>query len=765
MGFKRFVAATTKDAMAQVRRDLGNDAVILSSRRLANGHIEILAARSSAVEAIVEDARRPAQPSVQIAPGVRRMGAPVESLHEYLQRQRPAKPARTAAAARAAVSGGASMYSAVAAARDDTDAVDDWNTGSYDDSGWANSRFDPALMAPTRAPTRAPATISALDTRDSASASRSNASVRKPPAIDTWLPNDARAREPAQSIRSAASATARPATTSAATEPAIFRRRPSRDVPAAGPAMQTYAPAAPAAAMPGVTQSAQPPAQRPAQQPAYAPAHHADAGQVTGRAQHQPGVHASIHPGIHPGIQPGDRPGIARVDHLSNQLDNERLGKERLGNQPVDPQWNLPGNPARGPISLVAGPAHIGQTHHALAAALPATAQAAVPAPMPSIAQVVAEPAAQSVAQIAVQQAEAPAMTPASTPITVVPAARSAAPMLPQTEIRLPAPEPASVNAQLMAELASLRASLQQQLNSLSSTVAATDSMRRNPLQTRVMTRLLTSGFSVDVARKIALNTPDLADAEAADNWMQEVVAHNLRVAGADDNLVERGGVYALVGPTGVGKTTTVAKLAARFAVKYGAAALGLITLDAYRVAAHEQLRTYGRILGTPVHLAQDGATLRELLASMKNKRLVLIDTCGVGPRDERLGEMLGVLTQAGQGEQRIQPVLLINAASHAETLDDTARAWRAQDAVGAILTKLDEAARIGGALDCALRYKLRLLGLTNGQRVPEDLHQPNARLLAHLALKPSSQLFELAIEEGAALAHGATAARSATHA
>jgi flagellar biosynthesis protein FlhF len=336
---------------------------------------------------------------------------------------------------------------------------------------------------------------------------------------------------------------------------------------------------------------------------------------------------------------------------------------------------------------------------------------------------------------------------------------------LPRTEIRLPAPAPESVNAALMAELASLRASLQKQLSSLSNTVVATDAMRRNPMQTRVMTRLLTSGFSVDVARKVALNAPELADADAAGAWMQDVLAHNLRCSGSEDSLVERGGAYALVGPTGVGKTTTVAKLAARFAVKYGTSALGLVTLDAYRVAAPEQLRTFGRILGAPVHLAQDGATLRELLASMKGKRLVLIDTCGLGPRDDRLAEMLGVLGQAGQGLQRVQPVLLLNAASHAETLDESARAWRAHEAAGAILTKLDEAARIGGALDCALRHKLKLLGLTNGQRVPEDLHLPNARLLAHLALKPSNQLFALADDEGTALAHHSAVHGIAAHA
>jgi flagellar biosynthesis protein FlhF len=383
-------------------------------------------------------------------------------------------------------------------------------------------------------------------------------------------------------------------------------------------------------------------------------------------------------------------------------------------------------------------------------------ARATAPLPsMPAAPSTMATPASPLPTDApAAQVAQVAQVAPIATAAPSILAPAAAEPdALPRTEIRLPAPLPDSASAQLMAELASLRASLQQQLNSLSSTVAATDSMRRHPLQTRVMTRLLTAGFSVEVARRIALNAPELADAEAADAWMQDVLAHNLRCAGPEDSLVDRSGVFALVGPTGVGKTTTVAKIAARFAVRYGAGALGLITLDAYRVAAHEQLRTYGRILGTPVHLAQDVATLRELLASMKNKRLVLIDTCGLGPRDERLPEMLGILAQAGGAAQRIQPVLLLNAASHAETLDDTARAWRAADAVGAMLTKIDEAARIGGALDCALRHKLKLLGLTNGQRVPEDLHQPNARLLAHLALKPANQVFELADDEGAALA------------
>jgi flagellar biosynthesis protein FlhF len=420
-----------------------------------------------------------------------------------------------------------------------------------------------------------------------------------------------------------------------------------------------------------------------------------------------------------------------------------------------------PSRELRGQITPIPDAAHAATSRTAIPAAV---APALVAAPAIAPAPVMIPPAA--AAPMTVAQPLSPPLSPQiHVPASPVPAASIAMP-IPVAPAIAPAPAASSpTSEQLMAELASLRASLQQQISSLSSSVATSDSMRRNPLQTRVMTRLLTGGFSVDLARRIALRTPPMDSIEEADAWLQEVISLNLRCAGPQDSLIDATGVFALVGPTGVGKTTTVAKLAARFAVKYGASALGLITLDAYRIAAHEQLRAYGRILGVPVHLAQDGATLRELLASMRGRRLVLVDTCGLGPRDDRLGEMLGVLAHAGAGTQKVQPVLLLNASSHAETLDDTARAWGAADAAGTILTKLDEAARIGGALDCALRHKLKLLALTNGQRVPEDIHHPNARLLAHLSLKPSAQHFTLADEESAALASLPAVTGGAAHA
>ncbi len=311
----------------------------------------------------------------------------------------------------------------------------------------------------------------------------------------------------------------------------------------------------------------------------------------------------------------------------------------------------------------------------------------------------------------------------------------------------------AAADARLLAELQSMRALLLEQMATMGTSNSAADLHRRSPMQVRAMTRLLTAGLSPDVARQIAERAPAAATPADSDQWLADVLALNVHCVEPDSDWLSHGGVFALVGPTGVGKTTTVAKLAARFAVRHGAQSLGLITLDAFRVGAHEQLRTYGRILGTPVHLAQDMATLRDLLAAMAGKRLVLIDTSGVSQRDERLAEMLEILAQAGSATRPIQRLLLLNAASHAETLDDVARAWQARSCVGAVLTKLDEAVRIGGALDCVLRHKLTVIGATNGQRVPEDWIAANARDLAETALKPGHATFVLAEAEAALLA------------
>jgi len=198
---------------------------------------------------------------------------------------------------------------------------------------------------------------------------------------------------------------------------------------------------------------------------------------------------------------------------------------------------------------------------------------------------------------------------------------------------------------------------------------------------------------------------------------------------------VERGGVYALVGPTGVGKTTTTAKLAARCVVKYGAQSLGLITTDSYRIGAQDQLRIYGKILGVQVYTAQSEADLAQLLSTLSRKHLVLIDTVGMGQRDDRLAEQTRMLAQSD-----VRRILLLNAVAQAETLEDVARNYRGDGLHGAIITKLDEAVKLGGVLDVVIRHKLTLHYLATGQRVPEDLFLAESPGLLRRCLKPTGK-------------------------
>jgi flagellar biosynthesis protein FlhF len=202
--------------------------------------------------------------------------------------------------------------------------------------------------------------------------------------------------------------------------------------------------------------------------------------------------------------------------------------------------------------------------------------------------------------------------------------------------------------------------------------------------------------------------------------------------------------VFALLGPTGVGKTTTAAKIAAQFALKYGAQSVGLITADVYRIGAQDQLRTFGRLIGVPVHVAHDVAGLADFLQLFMNRKLVLIDTAGVGQRDPRVGELLAALSTT-----QVRKVLVVNAAMQAEAIDEVASAYQAHQAAGVVLSKVDETVQLGGALDCLIRRRLELQGVANGQRVPEDWHRPDAGALVDRALacaqsaKPTAFSFE----------------------
>ncbi|MBL8304898.1 MAG: AAA family ATPase, partial [Ideonella sp.] len=248
----------------------------------------------------------------------------------------------------------------------------------------------------------------------------------------------------------------------------------------------------------------------------------------------------------------------------------------------------------------------------------------------------------------------------------------------------------------------------------------------------RLSQRLLDGGFSPALIRKLAEGMgPEVTDEMS---WSAAVLERNLHTAEHEAALEDQGGVYALVGATGVGKTTTTAKIAAAFATKHGAANLGLITLDAYRVAAHEQLRAYGRILGEPVHTAHDRASLDDLLELLSGKKMVLIDTAGMAQRDSRTQELLEMLSH-----RSINKLLVVNAAAQGETIEDVLVSYRATQAKGIVLSKIDEAVKLGPALDAVIRHRLTVLAVANGQRVPEDWHRLSAHALVQRALRATA--------------------------
>lgn len=319
----------------------------------------------------------------------------------------------------------------------------------------------------------------------------------------------------------------------------------------------------------------------------------------------------------------------------------------------------------------------------------------------------------------------------------VVPTARPLPPLAsrPAPRIDVPRPQAASpakveaevVPAGVMDEIRALRKIVEQHLAGF----AWGESARSEPVKTEVLRQMLDAGFSPQFARELLSELPAELDAGQALAWVKGGADRSLLTIGAENDIVDRGGVYALVGPTGVGKTTTTAKLAARCVLRHGASKVALVTTDGYRIGAHEQLRIYGRILGISVHLVKDADDLRQTLLELQNKHMVLIDTMGMSQRDQLVGEQVAMFGQSG-----VQRLLLLSATGRGDTLDDVVRAYNGPDLAGCILTKVDEAASLATSLDVIMRQGLRLHYVSNGQRVPEDLHLPNRTYLLHRAFK-----------------------------
>jgi flagellar biosynthesis protein FlhF len=290
---------------------------------------------------------------------------------------------------------------------------------------------------------------------------------------------------------------------------------------------------------------------------------------------------------------------------------------------------------------------------------------------------------------------------------------------------RTAAPQPGEAPAlaggylAMQRELKDLREMLQGELAHM----AWNDRRLREPLQARVLEQLTAMDIAPDIAMSLAKKTPRRTNVKNPSQIPLALLVQHLRVV--DRLSPVNGGVIALVGPTGAGKTTTIAKLAARWSMQYGSRDLALVSTDSYRIGAREQLMTYARILGAPMHTANSGKELARVLDQLRNKKLVLIDTAGMGPRDLRLSEQLSAL-QLGAARARV--LLALPAQGEGHALEEIYQSFARVSPAACIVTKIDESASLGAVISTTLRHRLPIAYLCNGQRVPEDLHSAHER-------------------------------------
>jgi flagellar biosynthesis protein FlhF len=361
-------------------------------------------------------------------------------------------------------------------------------------------------------------------------------------------------------------------------------------------------------------------------------------------------------------------------------------------------------------------------TRQRAAAAAP-SAEAVVAA-----AQAPHEPLISEAMRAAVLSATAPTVkaTPpvkASLPARVAPPVRAAAPPISKPVVKappadgprpsLPRAEPA-YGAAMQREIQDLRRMLETGLAGMT----WNDKRLREPLKARVLEDLSAMDIAPDVAMALAELTPSRTSLENPSHIPMALLCRHLPMV--NDLTSVTGGIIAIVGPTGAGKTTTIAKLAARWCMAHGAKDLALVSTDGYRIGAREQLNTYARILGVPMHAVNSGKELARMIERLKSKKLILIDTAGTGPRDVRLTEQLSALRL---GAPHAKVLLALPAQGEGNALDEIVCAFARINPLGCVITKVDEAASLGAVISATLRHKLKIAYVCNGQRVPEDLH------------------------------------------
>lgn len=278
----------------------------------------------------------------------------------------------------------------------------------------------------------------------------------------------------------------------------------------------------------------------------------------------------------------------------------------------------------------------------------------------------------------------------------------------------------------MKSDMSAIRQLLETQVSGLMSQ----EMERSEPIRAMLIHKLTKLGFTDEVADQISCFIPEGLSED--DAWDQTLDLIQGQIGTTHNDILSQGGVVALVGPTGVGKTTTIAKLAARYAQIHGPDSVALVTTDTYRIAASEQLQTYARIIGCPIKVARDAEELNAVLLQFRQRRLVLIDTAGMGQRDLRLSEQLSTLME--NSRLRIRPYLVLSSTAQASVQNDIVRQFKKIPLSGCIFTKLDESLSLGEVISTAIHNSLPISYLTDGQQVPEDIQIADARVLVRQA-------------------------------
>lgn len=251
----------------------------------------------------------------------------------------------------------------------------------------------------------------------------------------------------------------------------------------------------------------------------------------------------------------------------------------------------------------------------------------------------------------------------------------------------------------------------------------------KRPESKELFRQLINMGLSAEIAERLMSAAAGAGDFDQ--QWQKAMYYLSTEISVAGDDITDVGGIVAVVGPTGVGKTTSIAKLAARYCLRHGNRHVALVSTDNYRIGAREQLHTYGRILNVPVRTASNGDELMQTLNNFIDKRFILIDTAGMSHQDAQLSEQLSMLEAAGR---RVNRYLTLSATTELAALKRAIHSFRSIRPDACLITKTDEAASLGGVLSAVIESGLPLAYYTDGQRVPEDMHVARSNPLVNLA-------------------------------